>query len=254
MTAPSTKVKAAIRRVAREFGIELSRYDVQRSARARRAHVMKRERIDVVFDIGANAGQYGLELRLGGYRGRIVSFEPLAEPFVELERQAAADENWHCLKLALAETSGHATMFKTEASWSSSLLRMHDRYVTVAPGRAAAGTETVETSCLDALAADLLGSSRAPMLKMDVQGYELHVLAGAEATLARVQLVESELALVPIYDGQPSYREVIECLAGFGFDLVGVEPTVVDSSTGHLHEVDGLFARREAHERTVHGS
>ena len=50
--------------------------------------------ITVVLDVGANEGQYGVQLRRSGYGGRIVSFEPGSEAHASVTACAAADEKW----------------------------------------------------------------------------------------------------------------------------------------------------------------
>src|SRR2546430_1727331 len=63
----------------------------------RRLTLMKKSGIDLVIDVGANQGQFARTMRDQlGYRGRIVSFEPLTHAFAALLRTAAGDPSWSC--------------------------------------------------------------------------------------------------------------------------------------------------------------
>ena len=57
------------------FGLRLARYPAP--AERRRLQLMRSRHISTLVDIGANTGQYASLLRDQGYRGSIISFEPL---------------------------------------------------------------------------------------------------------------------------------------------------------------------------------
>ncbi len=98
------------------------------------------------------------------------------------------------------------------------------------------------TRTLDDVADDFPGQSL--FLKIDVQGAELHVLAGGQATLARCAVVQLEVALLPYNTGAPGFLEVVASMDERGFvplDIAG-ESRVSD----HLVQLDILFARRNS--------
>jgi FkbM family methyltransferase len=207
----------------------------------RRLKLLRSHGIGTVLDVGANAGQYAQRLRASGYTGKIVSFEPLSGAFAALERAAASDPRWHVRRLALSDADGEAEINIAANSWSSSLLDMGERHLESAPESAYVGTERTATVRLDTIWNDVVGPGERPFLKLDVQGLEMHVLRGAAAHLSRLAGVQAELALVHLYEGDSSWRDVVEHLEARGFELAGLEPGFEDPKTGRMLQADGIF-------------
>src|SRR5215210_642812 len=92
--------------------------------------------IDLVFDVGANDGHFGLWLRECGYRGRIVSFEPIRAVFDLLKARADEDGDWEAHPVALGERPGKAVINVAELSVFSSLLRHRAAATTFDPAAA----------------------------------------------------------------------------------------------------------------------
>jgi FkbM family methyltransferase len=201
--------------------------------------------IDLVIDVGANRGQFALEIRRAGYTGQIVSIEPAAAPFRELCRRAAGERRWTAIRSAVGSRTG-SEMLHVAANdgASSSILPMLDLHSRVAPEAGYVADERVDVATLDDLVKPHLEEATL-FIKADVQGYELQVLAGGTATLARSSLVLLEMSLLPLYEMAPSFREILDYMAQRGFGLVGIEPGLA-SSTGALLQADGLFSTEAA--------
>jgi hypothetical protein len=106
--------------------------------------------------------------------------------------------------------------------------------------------EQVRVTTLDAVLPGLAAQAGSILLKLDTQGYETRVLAGARQSLERVQCLHLEMSLAPLYEGEPVMCEMLARLEGMGFYLVGLEPRMWDRDTGRLLQVDGLLARMPA--------
>jgi FkbM family methyltransferase len=198
--------------------------------------------VDLVVDVGAHAGEYGCSLRAAGYRGEILSLEPIAEHFELLLATAAGDEGWHCLNRAGGARAETATInVSANDGHSSSLLEMTPAHERAAPGSHRARTQTIEVVSLDEALSERPRPPRGAYLKADTQGYEHEVLAGAEDTLRQCRAVELELSLAPIYEGQLLIGEMIELMRGHGFVPTHFEPEFVDPTSGELLQANGLF-------------
>lgn len=196
---------------------------------------------DVVVDVGANVGQYALLARRAGFAGRIVSFEPLPSAFEQLLERATDDERWSCLPLALDERCGIGALNISRNLVSSSLLRTTAEERQQAPETAAVDQIDVRIATLDSLREELFSPDERLFLKLDVQGAEARVFAGAARTLDRVRAIECELAILKLYDGQPLISDIALILRDRGFRLVTIEPEYRDLRTGELKQVNGLF-------------
>jgi FkbM family methyltransferase len=227
-----------LRRLARHFGLEVSRY---RPAAARRNALLVKHGIETVLDVGANEGQYGLEVRRFGYRGKIISFEPLSEAYASLSASADSDSNWECHRVALGDTETRSLIGVASNLASSSLLPMLDAHHDAAPGVSMTGSEEVEVRTLDSLDLELNGPT---LLKLDVQGYEDRVLRGAETLLSDVSLIECEVSLEPLYESQLTFLPMLELLRDSGFQLLRLEPGIRDSGgRGAIVQYDAIATR-----------
>ncbi len=165
-------------------GVELRRYDVAASDVARFHHLLKVKHVDLVVDVGANEGQYGKALRKGGYRGSILSIEPLSEAYDRLTRATQASPSWQVVpRTAVGDVDGTVEMNVAGDSVSSSILPMwtatQSRAELSVPGHRKSSDNPSRS-----LSHPMSRNSRSTFLKVDAQGYEMHILR-APATSSR---------------------------------------------------------------------
>jgi len=227
-------------------GFDLRRYNPAYSPQAQIAGVLDRLRIDTVFDIGANIGQYAGELRKLGYGGDIVSFEPLSSAHAQLSAASAGDARWTIApRVAIGAEDGEVKINIAGNSVSSSVLDMLANHADAAPESRYTGQESVPVARLDSIAAPYLKRDTRLFVKVDTQGYEAAVLAGAPATLARAQGVQLELSLLPLYAGQMLFEAIIAQMRTAGFEIWTLWPGFADPATDRMLQIDALFVRSE---------
>ena len=204
---------------------------------------MRHYRITTVLDVGANEGQYARELRLAGYSGRILSFEPMSEAFARLAEATRKDPNWDAVHIGLGRMDGEADINVSANSISSSLLPMLPAHENAAVNASVVAVECVPIRRLDGIIGDLIAMAERLYLKIDVQGYELEVLEGATGVLDQIVGLQIELSLVPLYEGGPQFDDVVRWAHLHGFELMGIEPGFADPASGRLLQCDGIFYR-----------
>jgi FkbM family methyltransferase len=227
--------KSTIRRGLRGMGYEIARFAT--SFATLQAELLAGSRL--VVDVGANTGQYAKFVRSLGYAGPVVSFEPQVAAYEILRRRTASDQSWTARRVALGASTGEATLQISRNSVSSSLLEIREEHVRAAPESVTVGTEQVPLSTLDIQLAD--DPTDDLWLKLDVQGAELAVLEGGSGTLCRTRVVQSELSLSPLYEGQTDHLMLSGFLRDRGFRMVHVQPGFQDPGSHLLLQMDALF-------------
>ena len=104
--------------------------------------------------------------------------------------------------------------------------------------------EPVAVDTLDNVFSRFAKAGERNFLKLDVQGYENEVLAGAEESLKRFDGVISEVSLSHVYEGEWLLDEMMSYMLTNGFVLFDLADVFRDLSSGQLMQVDALFVRK----------
>lgn len=230
---------------AQKLGLEINRYNVYSSEALQTQKILSYYSIETVLDIGANKGQYALDLRDNGYRGKIISFEPLTSAHDYLLKISQKDPSWVIgERVALGDKDDNVEINISANLDSSSILPIMDCHISAAPNSAYIGKETVSLMRLDSIA-EQLNLRGNILLKVDVQGFELNVLKGAENFLKNTTVLQLELSFVELYEGQPLIEEMTTFVKALGFELHALIPVFIDESSGCLLQVDGFFINKK---------
>jgi FkbM family methyltransferase len=237
--------KTWIRRLTRSAGWDIVKWNPVPPSVAARKRLLDSFGINVVLDVGANAGQFAAALRDPlGYRGRILSFEPLPAAFTDLKCLAERDATWEAYNLGIGAADGALTLNVSKNRVSSSFLRIRESSTAVEPQSAFESECVVKVRTLDSLLPELgvPGKGSRIMLKLDTQGFESRIIAGARDSLRHMSLIQMELSLVRLYDEEVMFLDMCNLMRSLGFDLIALDPGFADVATGRLLQVDGLFA------------
>ena len=225
-------------------GFELRRFSVEQSENARFISMLRTHNVNLIFDVGANAGQFGVLLREIGFDGKIISFEPLSDAREILLNISKNDPLWQiALQTAIGEENGEIEIQIAGNSQSSSVLDMLDTHVRAAPDSKYIGKEKVALRTLDSIAPDYMDSNSISFIKIDTQGYETQVMNGAKKLMSHIVGLQVEISLVPLYKGQCLFDEMLKKLKNYGFELWSISTVFSDPNTGQLLQVDATFFR-----------
>jgi FkbM family methyltransferase len=236
-----------LQRLARRFGYDLTLRRKARPHEAQLVAVLERFEISCVLDVGANLGQYALMLREWGFGGRIVSFEPLPDAHATLVRRAAADPGWQIApRMAIGEREGEVELEVSAESDMSSILPQTGLLQRISPSSRVLRRERVPLARLEDAAQPYLAPAERIFLKIDTQGFEPQVLAGAGSLMARLCGLQLEMSLVPCYEGEVGFREMQGRLAAAGFEPYLFIPGYFERKLGRQLQLDGVYMREAA--------
>ena len=237
-------LKQPIKRLINASGFDLRRLTANTNPAYQLLKGLNRFNVDIVFDVGANVGQFASELRSVGYKGDIVSFEPLSDAYELLLVQAGRGDKMQVhSRGAIGDYDGEIEINISGNSVSSSVLPMMKAHTSAAAHSEYVASETVPIFRLDTVAPEYLSEASRSFLKIDTQGFEWQVLDGASELLERVDGVLCELSLVPLYEGQRLWMDLIQRLEQEGFTLWSIQKGFTDPRDGRTLQVNAIFFR-----------
>jgi FkbM family methyltransferase len=203
---------------------------------------LERSGIQTVIDVGAHTGQFSSALRHFLPRAEIYAFEPLAHCHEILLRRFADDAGFHAFNTAVGDTDGVLAFHTSSFPKASSPLAMTAVHKEAFPWSAETSASQVPVRRLDTHA-ETMRLTPSILLKVDVQGYENRVLAGAEEVLTRTSYVLVELSFAPLYEGQADFHDVYTFLTDRGFSYAGSWDQLASPLDGSILQTDALFVR-----------
>ena len=238
---------SAVARNLIKAGLQLIGLDLLRAKNSPRLTLLGLREMPIrsIIDVGANTGQFARDMRRFFPQATIFSFEPLPDPFMELDAWAATQGGHvRTFNLALGESSGEIPMHcHVDHTPSSSMLTATDLNAAYHPFIKAQRSCTVRIDRLD----DVLSAVKTPLdqdllLKLDVQGYEDRVLRGAPKTLRSASACVLEVGLDSLYEDQADLLTLVSLLSDAGFAYAGnLSQSYADD--GHVIWLDAVFRK-----------
>jgi FkbM family methyltransferase len=242
-------MKKLIKSAAAYFGIRISRmrlpWVIEDPLKAMQ-HLLKDSSHLVIFDVGAHHGHVALKFRELFPKAKIYAFEPFPESYDHLVRNTESDPDIYTFPFGLSDVAGARAFQSNANSATNSLLPTSEGGAeTWAPGLletknvVEASFETVDS---------VVAMTKVPqidILKIDTQGAETLVMAGASLSLERklIGMVYSEFILQPTYVGQKRFDVALSKFYDSGFDLYNVY-NLSHTQEGRLRQLDAIFTRQ----------
>lgn len=214
---------------------------------SRTIDLIRSQNVNLVLDVGANRGWYAYHLRQAGYKGPLISFEPIAHEFAHIQELSKGDELWTAHNMALGEENEQKSFNMIVAGGDANQTVLSSFLEPVEDLGNKSEKVTVTMRRLDSVLAELFPHDLAGkriFLKMDTQGYDLSVLAGATDVMDQIVLIQSEVSVRPLYVGMPPYTDSLARFHAAGFSLADLF-VVNRTRDGNILEYDCLMQRSE---------
>tara|TARA_B100001057_G_C22871425_1_gene959108 strand:- start:11089 stop:11820 length:732 start_codon:yes stop_codon:yes gene_type:complete len=240
-------IKYLIKKIFNSIGLDIHRYNPTSGSTFEVYQSIKMVRTNVILDIGANIGQFASQIRKKGYKGKIVSFEPLSSAREILLSNSLKDQNWFIHdRSAIGDNNGNIEINISKNSVSSSILPLLRSHTDAEETSKYIGSEKTPIVTLDSVKHLYLNKFSNCFIKIDTQGYEWQVIDGAINTINESKGILCELSLVPLYEGQHLWRDIIERFESMGFILWSFQKAFSNKQDGRTLQVDAVFLKKNS--------
>ncbi len=192
-----------------------------------------------IIDVGAFSGEWSRLAHEVFPKAKILMIEPQDARRDTLEGMTRADSSVYFYQRALlgAEQGRKVEFHVFEAATAASVLTGHKDYPAKVDSRQLETLDTVR---------ERAGFFQPDFVKLDVQGYELEVLKGAEGAMGVAEVLLLEVSLIELYRSSPLLHQVTEFLATrdyVAYDICGLIRRPVDEA---LCQADMLFVKKNS--------
>jgi FkbM family methyltransferase len=234
----------SIKRVLRTYGIELTKFNPNNSNDALLLKCLNHFNIEFVIDVGANIGQYGNSIRQAGYKNHIISFEPISSVYKVLKSNIDSDKRWEAHNFGIGKGNEETIINVSKNLASSSILNVTEASTNAEPLSGFESKEIIQIISLDEFFENK-GIKDNIYLKIDVQGYELEVLKGCQKMISQISVIQIEMSFIELYNDGPLFKDILEKMEYFGFEIYSIIPDFRDPVTGRLLQADGIFVNKK---------
>lgn len=232
-----------IKDIIRRLGIEVSFSNLYSFYTKQLIKSLQYNNIDLIVDIGANQGQFALEMFENGYLGKIISIEPSMEAHEVLKLKSKRYKKWVIYpRMAIGNNNISSKLNISANSVSSSVLDILPLHTNSAPDSMYIRTEKVQMNRLDNYYNTLIKHKNI-LLKIDTQGYEDYVLEGSKKLInsPNVKGILIEVSFDKLYKNQKTFNHIYNKLYKKGYKIWSVEKVFLDHKSGKTLQADMLL-------------
>lgn len=190
---------------------------------------------DVVLDVGTNVGETLLNFaKLVGRDGYVYGFEPDEVNFGNVQKNIELNkfENVHVFNLGISDTKASVKLYRVDPH----NLGMN-RILSETEAADLTDYTTIETDTLDNVIAQN-NISRVDLIKIDIEGYEMHALRGGQRSLERFRpKLFIEVGYTRLIKNETSPNEMISFLNNLGYTVYHAD---TDEMIGPKHDFSPL--------------
>lgn len=217
-----------------KIGLDIYKFDYKNSVQRYLQFIIRNRNIELIYDIGANEGQYGMMLINIGYKNQIYSFEPLKNEWNSLKKISLKYSNWHVEpRTALTNNDkSEIDFYYTSNSQSSSAVKpLKNNFFNIEK------KVKVPSKNINSI---FKKNSKNSILKLDIQGYELELIKGINFDTHRPKIIQVELSVNSIYETGNTFFETVNFLKSRSYKLIGLFQGFSDHD-GKIIEIECFF-------------
>jgi FkbM family methyltransferase len=195
-----------------------------------------------VIDVGANVGQFSVAASNEFCHADIYPIEPDPQTATKLSQNLPPITAANIIKKAVGERDGTIVFNVNVDSQVSSILPLGDDRQRAFPKSVVMQQISVPLATLDSIFSSI-PLAEPILLKIDVQGYEDKVIAGASNILNSVSWIVMEVSFARLYEGELDFMSIISIMSKHGFRFVRPLNFHQVRKSLDIIEMDALFER-----------